>query len=530
MGGSDSPVNTSSSVRPLATVGGRLTLAVVLPVLALVLASVVVARFQARPFMQEQSQREVQAAVNLKQDSISEWLTARRNLTAVFAELAGEPPWHHELLQPLAKSLSSTLPDIEQVLIVNASGMAHFSTSGHDVTDLSQEPYFQRAAAGENPIAFLPASEAGGPATVVFTSPIRGTDVSVAGVALIRSSAGRLQRVLRGTAQRYGVDTALVDAQGAVIAESVGAQSRWPDCIADGGQTVCGSRIVPETGWTVLAWAQVGSIVAGFERYNTSLVVTVTVTTALLLLATIGIARSIVVPLVRLQEMSRRIADGEDADELAAGISARAPMELQQLTHTMQQMAAEVQGRHVELQAKALTDPLTSLANRNHLNAEGPRIVEMCARAREACSFLMLDIDHFKRINDIHGHQVGDMVLRSIANCVPGSLRGGDFIARYGGEEFLVILPRTDEAACEILAERVRQTVAGCSFTKLGIPERVTVSVGATSIHPEVHDPDSDPAAWYREYLDRAVREADVRLLRAKTGGRNRVVTQARGV
>lgn len=530
MGGSDSPVDTSSSTRPLATVGGRLALAVVLPVIALLLAATVVARFQARPFVLEQSRREVQAAVNLKQDSISEWLAARRNLASLFAELAGQPPWEFTDLEPLASSIGASLPDIERIVVANPSGVLHFGTSGNPMGDLRGDPFFDRALAGESPITFEPAGPENPAAGILFATPISGGDAGVAGVVILRANAGRLQRVLRSTAQRYGVDTALLDANGQVIAASVEAESRWPDCVDGGGSTVCGSRIVPETGWTVLAWAEIGAIAAGFRRYNVSLLITVAGITTLLIVASTGIAQSIVVPLRDLQQMSIRIAAGEDADEHSGAVSPGAPLELRQLSLTMRAMAAEVRGRQSELRVKALTDPLTALANREHLNAEGPRIIEMCARAREAWSLLMLDIDHFKRVNDTHGHPVGDLVLRAVAECLPASLRGGDFIARYGGEEFVVILPRTDESACLSLAQRVRQTVGACAFTDLGIADRITVSIGAITIHPQVHDPDDDPRVWYRNYLDDAVREADKRLLLAKRRGRNRVVATPRGV
>lgn len=165
------------------------------------------------------------------------------------------------------------------------------------------------------------------------------------------------------------------------------------------------------------------------------------------------------------------------------------------------------------------TDVLTGWHNRRYLQV---RLGEELARARRdsatlAC--LMLDLDHFKRINDTWGHAAGDDVLRELAQRIEAQVRASDVAARYGGEEFVILLPRTDTGAAARLAERVRQAVreAPVSFGEGGEVE-VTASIGIASVAPRSGDTD------LKNLGDSLLARADVALYRAKSSGRDRVV------
>jgi diguanylate cyclase (GGDEF)-like protein len=152
------------------------------------------------------------------------------------------------------------------------------------------------------------------------------------------------------------------------------------------------------------------------------------------------------------------------------------------------------------------TDPLTGALNRRGLAS----IVPAGALPHDTGASLavaMADVDHFKRVNDEHGHQVGDDVLRSVAAVLAGVLRPSDAVVRYGGEEFLLLLPEVDLAAAARIAERARATVASSVLTG-GV--RVTVSLGVAERRPG-------------ESRDDLIRRADLALYLAKRGGRNRV-------
>ena len=168
--------------------------------------------------------------------------------------------------------------------------------------------------------------------------------------------------------------------------------------------------------------------------------------------------------------------------------------------------------------AAALTDPLTGLFNRRYITAELDLLIERQEGDAAPWAVILLDIDHFKRVNDTHGHSVGDRVLREVAMLLRANLRSGDLVARIGGEEFLVVLP---EATCEqarLVAERLRSLVAGSpvTATKGGtdIPMRITLSAGVAEDRCFGDGPGT---------VDRLLEQADRALYAAKASGRNRV-------
>lgn len=161
----------------------------------------------------------------------------------------------------------------------------------------------------------------------------------------------------------------------------------------------------------------------------------------------------------------------------------------------------------------SLKDPLTGLGNRRHFLSVLERAIETVARSGESMLLLLLDIDHFKTINDTYGHLAGDQVLQAVANCLAGCVRPMDTVARYGGEEFAMILPSCRPLFGRTVAERIRQTIAGLDIAVAPQLEvRVTVSIGG-AYAPE----------WVRSTADLWIERADLQLYRAKTGGRNLV-------
>lgn len=165
----------------------------------------------------------------------------------------------------------------------------------------------------------------------------------------------------------------------------------------------------------------------------------------------------------------------------------------------------------------SLTDALTGLANRRHFRNVLSREIDVVARSGDSALLLMLDIDHFKQINDVHGHSVGDKVIQAIARCLSSCVRPMDTVARYGGEEFAVILPCCQTLYGQIVAERIRQSVAALRIEASDDLElNVTISIGG-SFAPE----------WGRSTAALWIDLADAQLYCAKTEGRNRVMLDA---
>jgi two-component system cell cycle response regulator len=170
----------------------------------------------------------------------------------------------------------------------------------------------------------------------------------------------------------------------------------------------------------------------------------------------------------------------------------------------------QLQQRNAELDRTSRTDQLTGLFNRRHLDEELMRRNKDSLRHDDPVCLLLLDIDHFKHVNDTYGHPVGDLVLREFAQRMSLGVRAGDVAGRGGGAEFLVILARTDLAGAEEVAERIRSATAATPMTAAGQDIGVTVS-GGCAMGP------GDSAGD-------VVRLADQCLYKAKQAGRNRIV------
>ena len=161
----------------------------------------------------------------------------------------------------------------------------------------------------------------------------------------------------------------------------------------------------------------------------------------------------------------------------------------------------------------SLKDPLTGLGNRRHFRAVQERTIDGVARSGDPALLLMVDIDHFKKVNDTNGHQAGDQVLQAVARCVSSCVRPMDTVARYGGEEFSVVLPNCHASFGAIVAERIRATIEALVITTSPILSlKVTISIGG-AYAPE----------WVRSTAELWTDRADVQLYRAKKEGRNRV-------
>jgi two-component system, cell cycle response regulator len=169
------------------------------------------------------------------------------------------------------------------------------------------------------------------------------------------------------------------------------------------------------------------------------------------------------------------------------------------------------QKRYYEsLLEQSLIDPLTGAFNCRYLEAQVPRLIARCRAAHKPIAVLMIDVDHFKRINDEHGHAAGNHVLKEIVNRITSALRPSDLVARMGGEEFAVVMPETNLNEGHRIAGRLCSRIAGTLVADVAI----TVSIGASVILPDTEE----------EEPDAALRRADAALYKAKRAGRNRAV------
>jgi diguanylate cyclase (GGDEF)-like protein len=180
------------------------------------------------------------------------------------------------------------------------------------------------------------------------------------------------------------------------------------------------------------------------------------------------------------------------------------------LVQRQRKLADEV----VAVHRLATHDLLTGALNRHAILPMLEEQIHLVQRGRQACALALIDLDHFKRVNDGHGHLVGDQVLCRVVDTMNATLRPSDKLARYGGEEFLLLMPATTLEEALVVLERVRLAVAHQSWQDLVADLPITLSAGITHVHA-------------RDRLDDVLARADTSLYQAKNEGRNRCVCLA---
>ena len=219
-------------------------------------------------------------------------------------------------------------------------------------------------------------------------------------------------------------------------------------------------------------------------------------------------ARQIISPLTALTRGARRVSNGD----LDIRLTIQKNDELGFATKVFNEMVAELQQNQTRLEELATIDALTGLANRRQIMKKLLHQFKYYQRYRAEFSVLMIDVDHFKKVNDTHGHLAGDAVLKQMAGIFLKSLRNVDSAGRYGGEEFLVIVAEPAGEKARQAAERIRRAVNNYTFTYQNSSMKVNISVGITT----VSDQDKNEHGL--------ISRADQALYQAKRNGRNQVI------
>ncbi len=202
----------------------------------------------------------------------------------------------------------------------------------------------------------------------------------------------------------------------------------------------------------------------------------------------------------------RRVARAELRDGDLVQFGQRATYRFSLMDGTQEQIMRR-------LYDSSMQDALTGADNRRHMDTRLHAEIAFAKRHERPLSFLLLDIDHFKKVNDQYGHPAGDEVLKSVADVVRGQLRTEDAFARYGGEEFAIVVRDTALSGAVHLAERVRECIGRTAMNLDGASAAVTMSIGCSSL-----------SCCREASTEELIAVADRRLYRAKRGGRNRVV------
>lgn len=432
-------------------------------------------------------------------------------------------------------SVSSRLEDIEALAVTDVTGTVVASSSDSEWQIPGNWIALLGRGARELPFGRPRMDFASNQFLTPLGTPIFDQNQQPVGMLVARLHFANVTKALAEAEILYGDSVYLIEESGRVLASGARSYVAVDDRISqslrqrlaeegmvdywhDDGTEVVGQQ-APLLGKDMPDWQVVAERLhdAAFEDVNE--LERLTILLVLSLLAAIGViayllARGMTAPLSRLSAGAAQVASGD----LDVSLEARGHDEIAYLTRVFNEMVEQIneaqgqlQDQNRRLEILSSTDALTGLYNRQHLTQRIQELLEESASNQTPFAVLMLDLDHFKRLNDDHGHLAGDEALKCLADHLRHTLREDDYAARFGGEEFLILLPGLDADLAMKTAERIRKAVSANALEFETGQVRMTVSAGVAVF------PDSGRT------MDSLIQAADAALYAAKEGGRNRV-------
>ncbi|MHC1790992.1 diguanylate cyclase [Solidesulfovibrio sp.] len=483
-----------------------------------------------------------QLAASLRQEGyvVDSWVAERFDDTRYLARLEVVRRGDLNAMADIFGSYAQTHPFIAAVVYANAAGYTSLDTSHSPSVYVGDRPYFTEARAGRQTLVSGLLSRASGQPICLFAAPVIRADGTFGGLVFMPISLDVLDKWLRQATGQNGDGDILSDGEGRILAPStalaVGGGLEMarvdPRLLAAGdagrlytnaaGQEVIGASVTLEQGgWRLSREVPVSTVLAGYRQqsYLVGLGALATIIVAMPL--ALWLCRGLERPLEQLSRYARALREKNYGASCPLQPSQAMPQEVAELFEAFATMACEVRAHIEETERLSVQDMLTGLYNRRFLFSGGLKLLGAAMRSGQPCACLMLDVDHFKRINDAYGHQAGDQVLAHLGRLLTDSVRKSDLAARYGGEEFALLLVGAGLAQGLELAERIRRGMAEQPCPAAGRTLAVTVSVGVAELLPRANFGESD--------LEELLARADAALYAAKAAGRNKVMADAGG-
>ena len=421
-------------------------------------------------------------------------------------------------------SVNDRFPDFDQLTVVAPDLRSVAHTGRVAVTLHFTGNWLQSAREGDPIIGDPLLADSGDRVSMEVAVPIQNATGRFLGVLAAQLNFKGIEQPVRDLVAGDDGRVLVVRPDGQPIISIGGGLIRFPEAVLRSLEQVEGATVefnatdgvavlgvlarVPGTDWMVVAEIPSATAYAEIRQLRNTTVLLVLV--LLLVVGSLGylLGLLIVLPLERLARAADQVASGD----LDVNVPISGGGEVSQLTGVFNDMVRRLRDGRAELERLSVTDDLTGLANRRHLDDALARELQRSERHARPFAVLMLDVDRFKVFNDTHGHPAGDAVLQRLAKILRDSAREVDTVARYGGEEFFLILPETSAAGAALMAERIRASTEAHHFAidDGAADVSVTVSIGY-AVFPE-----------HGVTPDAMLEAADQALYRSKQGGRNR--------
>ena len=437
----------------------------------------------------------------------------------------------------------ATHPDISSAAFIGADGISIIDTIGVKGVYAGDRRYFAEAKEGRAAITTVIKGRISGKPICIFSAPVHDAAGKFDGVVFLTIRVGEFDAWMRGSFVPDIQGLVLCDAQGNVLAPAsavidgqtgvaakVSAQlmqlsESGQVFINEAGARMVGASVdVGKAGWKLIYFQSEDKILANYSQQTWSVSLGALCAILLVMPFILRFCRSIEAPLEELTAYALELRKNDYAVTGRFNSRKNMPSEIRILFDAFTVMSFRVTRKIKDAEEQSLNDPLTGLHNRRFLQITGAEFFQNALTFGLQCSCLILDIDHFKKINDTYGHNIGDMVLQAVAKILTASVRQADLLVRQGGEEFIVLATCTTAKQAEELAQRIRQAVSAQSFVLEGHTVNVTVSIGvAVSDSLNVA---GQPVSADDALLQLMIR-ADKALYAAKGSGRNAVIVAA---
>ena len=419
-------------------------------------------------------------------------------------------------------------------------GNSIIDTMGITGVYVGDRHYFTEAQEGRTAITTGIKGRISGKPICIFSAPVFDAEGRFDGVVFVSILVGELDAWMRGSFIPDMQGLVLCDARGIILAPASAVAGGNNGALAkvsaplmeldDSGQTFttsAGVRMVGASvdvgkgGWKLIYFQSVDKILASYRWQTLSLTLGALCAVLLVMPFILRFCRSIEGPLEELTAYALELRKNDYAVTGKLHSNKNMPSEIRILFDAFTIMSLRVNRKIKKAEAESLNDSLTGLHNRRFLQITGADFFRKALAFGHQCACFMLDIDHFKKVNDTYGHNAGDMVLQGVAKIIHASVRQDDLLVRYGGEEFVVLATCTDARQAEELAHRIRHAIAAHSFMHEGGNFAVTASIGvavsdADDVHVQLLSADDS--------LLQMVIRADKALYAAKAAGRNAVM------
>lgn len=427
----------------------------------------------------------------------------------------------------------AVMPEFRGLGLIDANGRSVVDTLAKPGLYLGDRAYFKAAEKGQSYISDVLVGRATGTRLIIFASPVMSGDGAFRGAVFAPVSLDMIEEIIKPRIQFEG-RTLLLDKSRKVIS---GSQALEPGAAngmhhpashalrtdgesftykgLDGEEIVAVAQPLDTLGWVLVGEVKAEAIRAAIRPVLGWVLAAGGVSFLLALPLLFRMTRQVTSVVTPLARHARGVASGNYSQPSPEVRLDKSPLELRVLVEAYETMRGKILSDMNLLENLALTDDLTKLPNRRCLMEEGLRLLEISARSGSPCSCMLIDVDHFKDVNDRFGHAMGDQVLAALASVFRESLRGADLLGRLGGEEFLVVCTNTGATDALHLAERLLSNLRSCTSAPLA-DLHITVSIGVATLTAPVEDA---PALF-----DRLILTADMAMYHAKTSGRDRAV------